>query len=219
MIKDRVLVLMFLLGIFLVMFGAFEVGRTNQCVVTERFDTPCSISENYAQVFFLMSPFALSYYDDPYFVARAHIIPVSHYTFIRVLKSYGYGIYEWKGKISNTDHGGQLFGFEHHAGWAGEGIADFHILDGTLNCRTSWNGSFTVNDKGAWSYGTTEVTFKIDWNVDRVLFYINGDLIDVISTNVPQDDMGFFVEVYALTGCSIEPMACVREKSFKVLQR
>ena len=166
---------------------------------------------------------AFVYTDGDYVVCRGKVLvaapPLGHqHCSWATHEQFGYGAYEWKGKILGCDHGEEYpGGFENHHGFPLEGLITFLYLDGVYKSWTSWAGSQTFTTLAGEDW-TTEKTFKIVWDSTHVYFYVNNVLKATHTTNIPQDTMGFFFEACPYRGsATIEAAAYYRINSFEKL--
>jgi len=156
------------------------------------------------------------YYVDPYFVSHAHQETINEYASWLTLRQFGYGIYEFKAKVSGCDHGFEAMALEYEHGRSNNGLVGFVLNDGNYEVWATWSGGQSTGTLAGQDW-TSETTFKFDWNSSRVIYYINGTSLYTISTNVPQSSMCLVGEAACFTGATSDAKFYFRNKSFRKL--
>jgi len=183
-----------------------------------------SIAEHYIPYVARMDEYALCYIKDGYFICRcrANLTDgLNHYSsWLIVGKLYGYGTYEWIGKIKNPGSQRRMYlGFEKTHGWGDEGLAVFANVLGTYKTITyDDNGNEETQTLSGQDW-TSDTIFKIEWTATYVKFYIDDILKTTHSTRVPTGPAHFLLEIGAnhTPAPTTEPFCYVKENSFKEL--
>jgi len=195
--------------------------KVNDIVWTEEHRvTWTSPGEDYLPISCRMDQKGLVYYDDPYLVIRVMTDPNHYISWLAYGKTFGYGSYEWKGKVANAVNYTTLFLglFEHRHGWANEGAIFLKCADGTWSFQTYKTDGTQESTTITGVDFTIERTFRVEWVASSVKLYIDDVLKATHSTAVPQVEMQLFSEV--ITGASApsaEPTVFFRAGSFKKL--
>jgi len=184
-----------------------------------------SITEVYQPYVARMDEYALCYIAGGYFVCRGYANvgdAINHFaSWLVTGKLYGYGTYEWIGKIKNPVAKTWCIPgfFEKKHGWGNNGSAFFECKEGTYNTVTYDDaGNQELNAHGAEDW-TSDTTFKIVWDASKVEFYTDGGLLATHSTRVPTEPAHFGIEnaIFHTGSPASEPFTYIKEASFKEL--
>jgi len=145
---------------------------------------------------------SLTYYDSQdgaYTIYMTSSVAANQFfSFWTMEQQFGFGTYQWKGKISNDSNANLMYfvgGLEWHHGRMGDGIICFYFNGTHYKIVNTYNmlDTETVLTGQDWKI---ERTFKIEWSSTQVKFYIDGTLKATHSTNIPQYPMCFFAESF-----------------------
>jgi len=161
----------------------------------------------------------LIYYEDPYIICRIHTEVNHTISWLAFGKTFGYGTYEWKAKVSGMEQDDSSFymGLEKRHGWAIEGIiaVRYEPAAAEYQLYTS-DGANAESTEITGVTFTNENTFMIVWNSSHVLLYVNDVLKATHETYTPSGQMQLFGEAitYA-TAPSAEVYLYFKNRSFR----
>jgi len=180
----------------------------------------------YCPMTYRMDEQALVYYAAPHFVCRAHRVSGHYSSWISAGRSFGYGTYQWRAYAVNPPPSGAFLSlgfFEHHHGWAAEGIIGIawhgEATPPRWNLTTSENGTYEFT----WLSGftcTTETDIRIRWNASGVRLWVGtltGSGLAFHSGVIPSGTMQFGSEAgveYDVSAGQPEPAVYFRQESF-----
>ncbi|UCE43724.1 MAG: hypothetical protein JSV57_05065 [Candidatus Bathyarchaeota archaeon] len=181
--------------------------------------SPCA--DEWIPLAFRLERTGLIYYDDPYIICRVMNTSTNVYaSWLGWGRLYGFGVYEWKGKIENPGANRVIIpgGFERHHGWALEGTIHPYNTGGIYKFRTCREDGVMEQTNLTGQDWTVETTFKIEWTSNHVRFFVDGTLEATHTLAVPQSQMQLFAEAGVAGSLPTkEPICYFRERSFRQL--
>jgi len=142
-----------------------------------------------------MDRFSMAYWDGTYWVCRNWDKLGSVSSVLWVNKTYGYGTYQWKGKITMPSNAGFIFmGFEKSHGFAADGLIAFVVYSGPSYRTQTVLGVNIEENILAGQDWTVERTFRIEWSATQVVFKVDGATVATHTTVIPPENIPFFIE-------------------------